>query len=329
MKQSSNKAIKQSILRTLAYSQVFGWPLSKKEIFAKSQSSKLKNQNLAQIIKQLIKNKKIEYKNGYYFLSGNKVLAERRIQREKWAAEKFKIARRQANFCFFRRTTSSSPFSLSFNSRRAAGYLKIIPTILLVGVSGGLAVGNVDYKDDIDFFIICRSNSLWTCRFLAVLLLDFLGLRRRPKDKNFRDKICLNMFVDEAGLAVPENEHDLYTAHEVAQMKPLWDRGVYVSFLEENKWVIDYLPKSNVKIQKPKIQVKSKNFIILICYFAFRILIFALRLFEPFFSLIQKKYMVSNPTNEKIETHRLMFHPKDSRPEALKKYYKFVKLFKL
>ncbi len=289
--------IEKSILKTLAYGDVFGWPMSKNEIFAKYQILNIKNQKHISKIKyekkeiliglnKLLKEKKIEYRKNCYFLAGGEKLVERRIQREKWAKEKMRLARKTSRL------------------------LKIIPSILLVGVSGGLSVGNADKNDDIDFFIICRSGTLWTTRFLSTLLLDILGKRRKPNDKKFKDKICLNMFVDEKGMIVPKKERDLYTAHEVVQMKPLWDRGVHDRFLEGNKWVNEFFPSAKRKMQS----VKSSG--------KFKFLSFVFSMFEPVLAFIQKKYMSNRRTSEKIESHRLMFHPEDKRPEALKEFRK-------
>ena len=280
--------IEKSILKTLAYGDVFGWPMNEDEIFTKTQSSKSKAQSdklkLKTGLKQLLKENKIGFKNGLYFLYGKEVIVEKRLQREKWAIKKMQLA------------------------KKSAEKLKIIPSILLVGVSGGLSVGNADKNDDIDFFIICRSGTLWTTRFLSTLLLDILGKRRKPNDKKFKDKICLNMFVDEKGMIVPKKERDLYTAHEVVQMKPLWDRGVHDRFLEGNKWVNEFFSSAKRKMQS----VKSSG--------KFKFLSFVFSMFEPVLAFIQKKYMSNRRTSEKIEPHRLMFHPEDKREWVMREY---------
>ena len=280
--------IEKSILKTLAYGDVFGWPMNEDEIFTKTQSSKSKAQSdklkLKTGLKQLLKENKIGFKNGLYFLYGKEVIVEKRLQREKWAIKKMQLA------------------------KKSAEKLKIIPSILLVGVSGGLSVGNADKNDDIDFFIICRSGTLWTTRFLSTLLLDILGKRRKPNDKKFKDKICLNMFVDEKGMIVPKKEKDLYTAHEVVQMKPLWDRGVHDRFLEGNKWVNEFFSSAKRKMQS----VKSSG--------KFKFLSFVFSMFEPVLAFIQKKYMSNRRTSEKIEPHRLMFHPEDKREWVMREY---------
>ena len=284
--------IEKAILKTLIYSDVFGWVLSKNEVFAKYQKLNIKDKkhisnikNFEKCLNELIAKKKIGKKGDFYFLPGREPLVERRLEREKWAGKKMKIA------------------------KKIAKKLKIIPSILLAGVSGGLAVGNVSLDDDIDFFIICRRGTLWTTRFLSTLMLDILGKRRRPGDKDVRDKICLNMFVDELGMEIPKKERDLYTAHEVVQMRPLWDRGVYDRFLEENKWVRDYLPNSVKDCHGPAVPDLAMT---KVCFL------------EKTLGWLQVKYMFNKRTREKIEAHRLMFHPDDKREWVMKEYLKRV-----
>jgi len=51
------------------------------------------------------------------------------------------------------------------------------------------------------------------------------------------------MFVSEP--ALPESERDLFSAHEVLQMEPVFDRGnTYKKFLLANKWVKTFLPNA-------------------------------------------------------------------------------------
>jgi hypothetical protein len=303
-------AIGRSILESLAYADVFGWPMTEAELFSQIQSSKIlpaggqgkiqkQKVNFKTALNKLIKEKIIAKKDNFYFLYGRSGRVQRRQEHEKWVAEKMTIA------------------------HKAAKWLKLIPSILLVGVSGGLAVGNVTQDDDIDLFIICRRGTLWTTRLLAILLLELLGQRRRPGERNYKNKICLNMFIDEQGLAVPETERDVYTAHEIRNLKVLWERnGIYRRFLKMNQWH-DIL-KSKIKEQRSKTNPNCKTFS-LERVFAFRIIYFAFTKIEPFFRWLQLRYMRRRRTQEKIEPHRLLFHPEDKRAWVLKEYQKRLK----
>lgn len=178
-------------------------------------------------------------------------------------------------------------------------WLRIIPTIECIGVTGALAMNNADRYDDIDFLIISKPSSLWITRLLVTVILDLFSLRRRPGDRAYKDKICLNMFMTTDALAVPIKERDLFTAHEVLQMKPLWDRcGTYQAFLNANQWAKKFLPTAWAS------KVKGSTFIIRRS---------ALSFFEPMARTFQFWYMKKRRTTEVVSDTLIRFHPVDAR----------------
>lgn len=239
--------------------------------------------------------KEVKKKDQFYSLSGREEIIKIRKQREKYSKEKLKIA------------------------EKAAKLLKIIPTIIMVAVSGNLAVNNCGLNDDIDFLIVTKRNFLWTTRLLIIVILDLFGLRRKRKDRDIKNKICLNMFIDENHLSLPEKERNLYTAHEVIQLKMIWDREeTYSKFIKNNQWVKEYLPNSirNVKCplqgkQMSNVKSKGQNSKLYI-------------LLEKFLRRIQLYYMSKHRTKEKISEEIIMFHPKDKTEFVLKEYNRKV-----
>lgn len=208
--------MKKTILSTLAYADIFDYPLKEKEIY-RFLISDIRYQIL-DISKGLKELPEVSQKNNFYFLKEREQLVLLRKKRERWSKEKLKIAQKVAN------------------------WLKIIPTIKMVAVTGALAMENSNKNDDIDLLIITSKNRLWLTRFLTVILLELVAKRRHPADKEVKDKICLNMFLDEGHLKVPEKEQDLFSAHEVCQLKVLWDKnGIYQKFLKANLWSKKYL----------------------------------------------------------------------------------------
>jgi len=203
---------------TLAYADIFDYPLKASEIRRYLISDK--KIDFKNFQKELSQSSKLADKQGdYFFLKGRKKIVAIRKQRENQGQKKLIIARRTTN------------------------WLKMIPTIKMIGVTGALAMNNAREDDDIDILIVTSKNRLWLTRFLVVLLTELVARRRHPNDKETRDKICLNMFLDEKCLGVPEKERDLFTAHEVCQLVPIYDRnGTYKKFLEKNLWVKKYLP---------------------------------------------------------------------------------------
>ncbi|MBI3955723.1 hypothetical protein HY339_00550 [Candidatus Gottesmanbacteria bacterium] len=230
----------------------------------------------------------------------NKRLLAIRKQREEWSREKW------------------------IRARLVAKLLKIIPTITLVGVTGGLTRFNVRQEDDIDFLIITAPKTLWVTRALTTILLDIFHLRRRPGDREFQNLICLNMFMGEDGLAVARGERDLFTAHEVLLMKPLWERdGAYRKFLSANRWVRRFLPTAWEEKSKADagVAVAPQHDVILASESssASRIssclgfVIWSLRFFEPLVRILQLWYMKKRRSTEIVTDTVIRFHPRDAR----------------
>ncbi|MBI4225790.1 hypothetical protein HY612_01635, partial [Candidatus Roizmanbacteria bacterium] len=73
------------------------------------------------------------------------------------------------------------------NSWRFKLYIKLLflsPQIKLIGLSGSVAMLNADESHDIDLFIITAKNRLYTGRFIALILAQILGMRRRRHQIN-------------------------------------------------------------------------------------------------------------------------------------------------
>lgn len=208
--------MKKAILSTLAYADVFDYPLKEKEIYRFLISNF--QFPVANFQKELISSSsKISQKDGFYCFKGREKIVELRKKREKWSQGKLRIAKQVAN------------------------WLRLIPTIKMVAVTGALAMGNSEENDDIDLLIVTSKNRLWLTRGLIVTFLRFFGLYRRPG--KIKDRICPNMLLDEDHLMVPKKEQDLFSAHEVCQLKPIWDKdNCYQKFLRANLWSKKYLP---------------------------------------------------------------------------------------
>lgn len=201
--------------------------------------------------------------------------------------------------------------------RRMITMFARIPTICLVGVTGGLAVENADAEDDIDIFIITDKRTLWITRCMVTIATDVMGIRRRPNESSVANKVCLNMFMARGALALPYSDRDLFSAHEVLQMVPVWDRdGTYREFLLSNRWVEHFLPNA----WKEKVTNKRKGATSKDNQFALSAVCFLLSLFEPLAKILQLWYMRRHKTTEVIRPGMLRFHPRDARDWVKKRY---------
>lgn len=209
--------MERAILQTLCYHDIFDYPLTLEEIhrFLIGKEASLKK------LKSIISHQSsiINHNNGFYFLKGRKHLVELRKKREEYGKKKLLIAKKIIRF------------------------LRLIPTIKMIAITGALAVNNVKEEDDIDFLIVASKNRLWLTRIQAVLLIELFASRPQLDKGRLQDAICLNIFLDENHLQIPREKQNLFVAHELVQMKLLWQKdNVYQKILKENQWVKKFLP---------------------------------------------------------------------------------------
>lgn len=274
------KKTEKALIRTLVYAAIFNSALTISELWRFLIGEASSYRTFLQALKRLIQQKKIEVYYGLYVLSGNyqDVLLKKRRSRQ--SIPKMRIAQKYADI------------------------LGMFPWVWYVGVSGALAIDNAPANDDIDFFIISAPGMLWQTRLLCIVLISLFGKRRKPTTQNVRNKICLNMFMDAGFLALPKNERDLYSAHEVAQLKTLVNkRRTYELFLNGNNWVLKYLPNVfHTTGVMDKLESKKPTGL------------------ENVARKLQIKFMRPRITSEVITAHLIRFHPQDVRGEVLSKY---------
>lgn len=272
--------MEKAILKTLIYANIFDYPLKGYEVLKWLIGRETSLIKVEQGLKRLIKKKKIQNLSDYYFLKNRKQLISKRKRRQKISK------------------------NLLLKAKILTQVLKIIPWVKLVGISGGLAVDNCSRKDDIDLFLITAKNRIWLSRFFATVIFDSLGVRRKVnmKPSQVYGKFCFNTILDEEHLE--QSFKDLYTAHEVLQMKLLWTRGgIYTKYLSDNDWAFEYLPNWTSRIKYSKVKKDKGTKIV--------------DLLETLAKWFQLKIMKEVKGEERIEEGGLYFHPNDARAKIL------------
>jgi len=276
-----------NIIDTFSYFDVFDYPLTLKEL-----KLYLHYENLS---KKVIKDKIsdipiIDNRLGYFFLKGREAIAVKRKMQEEISTRKRDIA------------------------LNASLLLRRIPGVKLIGVSGSAAMNSSSENDDIDLFIITRRNTLWIVRAAVVILMKFFGIKREYKSKDNKNKFCLNMFLDEKYMDLSDKK-SLYSAHEIVQLKVLYDKGsTFNKFIENNHWINSYFPTISIKDKKNKTdkgQLEStlnNNKITK----GINLILFTL----------QFLYMYRKKTNEKVLYGKALFHPIDKSGYVMQEYGK-------
>lgn len=245
------------------YHNLFDFPLTQPELTRWQTPFKIEKNNTI-----------ITKKSGYFFLSGKESLITKRKLRKIASLKKLKYA------------------------KKVAKVLSFLPTIQMIGITGSLSMMNADNSSDIDFMIVTKKGTMWTTRVLANLILIVKGFStRRFGDKNQKDKICLNLWLDESDLVW--KDRNIFTAHEISQVLPILERDwTYQEFLRKNRWIKKYWPNGTVFVEHKKHKLNSSDPIQTI-----------FRLIEPFAFISQKFYMRNKITNETISKTRAVFHP--------------------
>lgn len=282
----------KAILKTLLYSDIFDFPLTIDEI-TKNLISKtpISKTEISETLKTM--EDRVIGRKGFYCIRGRARIIDERLSRMKNVARKMKIA------------------------VWVSKILSFIPTISFIGVSGRLSHLDAYADDDIDLIIITRKNSLWVTRLILLMALEALNVRRKKTEKTAKNKICPNLLLDETALSWQRAKRDVYTAHEILNILPLYNKNnTYEQLLKANKWVKDFY--ANYFLGKPTVfpVTRPRKYL--------TIKIMSILLTAPFIELISRKfssiYMRSAITNEVISKNFAAFHPQDVRPNVLALY---------
>ncbi len=187
----------------------------------------------------------------------------------------------------------------------AVKIIRQIPSVRLIALTGSVAINNAKATDDIDLFIITSSHTLWLTRLLVLLLIKPFFKTRSPnvkcKTKNIKypNSLCFNLWLDESTLDIPSDRRNLYTAHEVLQAKPLFDRGgAHSRFILANAWTKDYLANAyHLTKKSPTSPTLDSRFQILdsLNKIAFKL----------------QRFRKTPHPNELVTLHAAYFHPRD------------------
>jgi len=206
-------ALEESVLATLAYADLFDFPLSAPEIHRYLHGVQTTRAPLMEWLEFGHRaNRLIRHQAGYYFIKGKEDILSVR-QRRKLIA--------------------SACLPRAFHYGNLLGSL---PFVRMVALTGSLAVGNSDHGADFDYFIITSHGRLWLSRALVILFVRWVFWRNK-------DTICPNFIISEVAMEMPHR--NIYTAHEITQMVPINGMEVYQRFRESNSWTYSYLPNAS------------------------------------------------------------------------------------
>ncbi|MBK9124112.1 MAG: hypothetical protein IPM16_13485 [Chloroflexi bacterium] len=208
-----NQPLEAAILRTVLYADIFDYALSVRELHH-----------------FLIHPTAVELAAVEHALVTSPVLAEALAHCDGWItlADRTAIAR-------LRIEREHTARDLWPQAERFGKALARLPFVRMVGLTGALAMRNPSGPhDDLDYLIVTRPGRVWLARLLSVAVVRWVRLRGR--------EICPNFVLAEDRLA--QTRRDLYIAHEVSQVVPLFGRELYDRLRDANCWTLDHLPNA-------------------------------------------------------------------------------------
>ena len=211
--------VKENILATLAYFDMFNYPLTRAEVYLF-----LKNKHPYEVFEDALRcltvDGAIHQFDRFYTLKKDHYCIIRRNEGNKKAAELIKVA------------------------EKVGSILIRFPYVSGIAISGSLSKNFADELSDIDLFIITAKNRLWIARTIMHCFkkLTFLV--------NKEHYFCMNYYVDEQQLEIAEK--NIYTAIEIGTLIPLQGDLVFERFYTANAWTRNFLPNKNMRVATAK-----------------------------------------------------------------------------
>src|SRR3989344_1462382 len=218
---------RETVLRTLALADAFGWALTAFEVWQyaiREGGEKIQpgfedvrvSETLTALDALVVDGALVE-QPGHYAFAGQEALIQERL----WRTHLIEQKRRKA--------------------RRWARRMLRLPYVEGVFAYGSLATGHTKKESDLDVFVVLRDNRIFLGRLVTTLLLEMFGVRRTAT--KITDQVCLNHFVVASALEFPEEYRSPFSAWLWARMFPLAaDKKLAERFYRANVWVTDYFP---------------------------------------------------------------------------------------
>jgi len=232
MGKNRTNSCRTSIIKTLSYSGVFGYPITFYQISNNLISGSLfTHKKIKKELEKLVNDGTVKKVKNRFMLKGIKNHDVRK--REKYTREIIKKYKEKIKL------------------------LKKVPWVKMIAITGSVANYDAEEGADIDLLIITEKNRLWITRGFVFLILKIIN--ELPKDKSKR-KICPNIFLDESNMAWSEKKRNLYVAQNILSVQPFsWRDNIYFRFLNENNWIKKYYKNFNLNYEDKKTESKRDS----------------------------------------------------------------------
>ena len=201
--------LEREIIQTISYFDVFSYPLKKEQLHLFLSRYTTTLLQLEEALHRLLQKNLIHSSRDYFYSSSHSDdIVTDRLENERHVSKMLKQAR-----------------WISF-------FLKQVPFVRAVFITGSLSKHIAPNKSDIDFMIVTELKRLWICKMIIT------GFRRIFL---FNSKyFCANLMVTEKAMYFPD--HNYFTAVEIATTQVIWNTAAFKKYQNENEWIHQYLP---------------------------------------------------------------------------------------
>jgi hypothetical protein len=293
--------LEAAILKTIAYFDIFSFPLTAWEVWKWLYGQKADFSQIEKTLKesQTLKSK-IGFSQGFYHLIGHPETVALRQERYELALNKF-----EKTVAFVKK-------------------LVRLPFIKYVAVCNTLGMMNARDESDIDLFVIVKPSHIWTVRLLAA---GYAQLRKlRPVGKNRKNKFCLSFYITEDALNLKSllYQDDPYFIFWLATLIPVYDpEQLMIKLWQANSWLKENLPNIQPREIAAQREIRpTKTAKVLEKLLGFKKI-------EKISEKLERRWLpenlikLANQDSRVVLNHQVLkFHDNDRRQEFAQAFYK-------
>ncbi len=205
---TASDAVEKAVLQTLAYFDLFEYPLTESEIRS-FLGIEARSDEILQILSGLSQRALVFRRSDFYSLQNDPQRIARRLKGNRLAGQQMARAYRRG---------------------RLIGRFPFVRSVM---ISGSLSKGFMSPTGDYDYFVITSPGRLWVARF-------FLTAFKRIFLFNRHKRFCVNYLISEDCLEIAEK--NLFTATELATLIPVYGNNYRHLLYKSNLWARTYLP---------------------------------------------------------------------------------------
>jgi hypothetical protein len=291
--------LEKNIIKTLAYYDIFLYPLTAEEIFYNLRINHTSEVEVKKLLNRLVDNELLFSNGKYYLLKDDESYIKRREKGNKIALKRMKTA------------------------KRMSWLISKFPFIRAILLSGSLSKGFMEKDSDIDYFVVTHPNRVWFSRAVLMIFKKIFLL-------NSRRIFCINYFVDSENLEIEEK--NIFTATELTTLIPTFGLSVYNELYSKNIWIKEFYPNfpkrvTDQVLPEKKGIIKSSLEKILGRKFGDKLDDYFMRTFEKYYKKRFSKYdpeefKLAFKSSKKESKH----HPKFFQKKVLREFNKKIKV---